>query len=200
MATRCCWPPESSDGRCLRRSERPTRSMIESSQSLSILPPPSSSGRTMFSSAVSMGRRLKNWKTKPICSPAELRQLVVAEIGDARPVDRDIALGRLVQAGEDVHERRLARARRAHDGGELAALDVERDAAQRVHRRVPLAVDAGDVPRRHDGAVGSCWSDLLRFGSHGRHSTEPPEGSGAVNATKGTSAPQGGEARDLKFG
>ena len=36
------------------------------------------SGRTTFSSAVSIGSRLKNWKTKPMCSAAEPRQLRVA--------------------------------------------------------------------------------------------------------------------------
>ncbi len=77
--------------------------------------------------------------------PAELRQIVVAEVRDLGAVDRYGARCGPIEAGEDVHERRLARARGAHDGGELALRNVERDAAQRVDGRVALAVAAGDV-------------------------------------------------------
>ena len=63
------------------------------------------------------------------------------------------AARRLVEAGEDVHQRRLARARRAHDRDELARLDVERDAAQRVDGGLALAVAARDVRRLDDGAL-----------------------------------------------
>ena len=132
IATRCCWPPESSEGRCVRRSASPTRSITESFQSLSILPPPSSSGRRMFSSAVSIGRRLKNWKTKPMCLRRSFVSSVSLEVVDVRAVDRHLALGGLVQPGEDVHEGGLPGARRAHDSGELAARDVEVDAAEGV--------------------------------------------------------------------
>ena len=76
-------------------------------------------------------------------------------------VDRDLAGGRLVEPGEDVHEGRLAGARGAHDAGELAALDVEVDAAEGVDRRVALAVGAGDASRRDDGAVRAALSLLL---------------------------------------
>src|SRR4029079_8924952 len=52
---------------------------------------------------------------------------------------------------EDVHERRLARAGMAHDGDELATLDAQVDAVERVHLDVfevidlaqPLGVDDG---------------------------------------------------------
>jgi hypothetical protein len=67
-ATRCCWPPESSAGRWLRRSAMPTFSSSPSSHAESGLRPAIASGRVMFSSAVSIGSRLKNWKTKPIVS------------------------------------------------------------------------------------------------------------------------------------
>ena len=57
-ATRCCWPPESSAGRCFRRSSRPTVVTIVFSQSWSGSTPAMSRGRVMFSSAVSVGTRL----------------------------------------------------------------------------------------------------------------------------------------------
>src|SRR4051794_34726048 len=64
-ATRCCWPPESSEGRCVRRSPRPTVSTSWASQASSTFCPAIRSGSVMFSSAVRTGSRLKNWKMKP---------------------------------------------------------------------------------------------------------------------------------------
>src|SRR5439155_1746322 len=55
------------------------------------------------------------------------------------------AARRLVEAAEQVHARRLARARRAHDGEELARPDVERHAAQRPHLDVAQVVDLPHV-------------------------------------------------------
>jgi hypothetical protein len=70
MATRCCSPPESSSGRCVRRPVSPTRSR-SSSNLFSYFPdflPAMSTGSRTFSSAESVGMRLKNWNTKPIRS------------------------------------------------------------------------------------------------------------------------------------
>src|SRR6266550_908636 len=64
-ATRCCCPPDSSDGRCASRSARPTVSMTASYQSGSGLSPASARGRRMFSAADSVGTRLNDWNTKP---------------------------------------------------------------------------------------------------------------------------------------
>src|SRR3954471_4341359 len=71
-ATRCCWPPESSDGLCDRRSPRPTLATTSSSQAGSGLAPARRVGSTMFSAAVSIGSRLKNWKMKPMWSRRSL--------------------------------------------------------------------------------------------------------------------------------
>ncbi len=71
---------------------------------------------------------------------AQLRQLVVVHARDVLAGDGDLTRGGLVEAGEDVHERRLARARGAHDGGQPTTSDVERDAAQ--------GVDGGVAARR----------------------------------------------------
>src|SRR5690606_25101920 len=56
-----------------------------------------------------------------------------------------------VEAAQDVHERRLARARRAHDGDELVAPDDEVDAAQRVDL---LDADPVDLAERADLDAG----------------------------------------------
>ncbi len=98
MATRCCWPPESSDGRWLRRLSSPIFSSSWSSHALSGFWPAIVSGRTTFSSASSIGSRLKNWNTKPMClrrscvSCESLRFVIsvpaiitVPEVGLSRP-------------------------------------------------------------------------------------------------------------------
>ena len=112
------------------------------------------SGRTTFSSASSMGRRLKNWKTKPMCSR---RRRVSCESSSSRDLgagDHHRPRGGLVEAGEDVHEGRLAGAGRAHHGHELAGADLEIDAAERVDGGLAFAVAAREVARLDRGVRG----------------------------------------------
>ena len=105
----------------------------------------------MFSSAVSVGSRLNDWNTKPMCRRRSLVELLVGHVGDVVAADLHAAVGRAVEAGEQVHERRLAGARRAHDGGELAGGDLEGDAAQGVDGGLALAVATGDARRCDSG-------------------------------------------------
>ena len=89
------------------------------------------------------------------------RQVVTAAVGQ-------------VQATQDVHERGLARARRPHDGHELARVDLQRHAAQRVHGLPAHGVGLGERLRVDQGwshaqallrkkgaapryAPGHCW-------------------------------------------
>ena len=51
------------------------------------------------------------------------------------PASDDLAVGRRVEAGDEVEQRRLAATRRAHHRDELAGRHREVDAAQRAHRR-----------------------------------------------------------------
>ena len=67
-ATRCCWPPDSSLGRCLSRSPSPTVVTTLSTQAGSGFRPARSIGSVMFSAAFRVGIRLKLWKTKPTWS------------------------------------------------------------------------------------------------------------------------------------
>jgi len=70
MAARCCWPPESSDGRWCIRSPRPTfcRSSVALALSCEPAPLPKTAPSTTFSRAVNGCSRLKVWKTMPTCS------------------------------------------------------------------------------------------------------------------------------------
>jgi len=89
---------------------------------------------------------------------AEPGQLLVVQPGDVGAVDEDRAGGRAVESGEDVHERGLARAGRAHHGRHATARDLQRDAAEGVDRGVAVAVPTGepagvDDRTRLDGGV-----------------------------------------------
>ncbi len=68
MATRCCWPPDSSDGRCRSRSPSPRfSSAVVARAARSSGPMPSGTSATStFSRALSVGMRLKVWKMNPI--------------------------------------------------------------------------------------------------------------------------------------
>ena len=57
-ATRCCWPPDSSLGRCFKREPRPVIFTTSSSAALSAFFPAMVSGSTMLSSADRVGTRL----------------------------------------------------------------------------------------------------------------------------------------------
>ena len=77
--------------------------------------------------------------------------------------------GRHVEAADEVHQRRLARPRRPHDGDVLVAADVQRDAAQRVHRLAAQVVGLDDVAERE----GRCRWPAGRLAS-ASHRSPPP--------------------------
>src|SRR4051794_12374526 len=68
IATRCCWPPESCDGRWRRRFSSPTRAATSRTVERLGRRPSRRRGRAMFWATVSDGSRLKAWKTNPMRS------------------------------------------------------------------------------------------------------------------------------------
>src|SRR3954469_11234749 len=68
IATRCCWPPESWEGRWRSRWSRPTRAATSRTSERRGRRPSRRSGRPMFWVTVSEGIRLNAWKTNPIRS------------------------------------------------------------------------------------------------------------------------------------
>src|SRR4051794_29268534 len=68
IATRCCWPPESCEGRWRRRSLSPTRAATSRTSERRTRRPSRRIGSPMFCVTVSEGIRLKAWKTNPIRS------------------------------------------------------------------------------------------------------------------------------------
>ena len=86
---------------------------------------------------------------------AQLGQAGVAQAGDLGVADVDLAAGDRVEAGQAVHQRRLAGAGRAHDRGEPAPLELDADPAQRDDLRLAAAVDLPHVRPPGRGHLGA---------------------------------------------
>ena len=103
----------------------------------------------MFSSRVSTGSRLKNWKMKPTLSRrSSVRSLVVEMPESSTPsTTTEPEVGRSSPARMCI-KRRLARARRAHDRHERPAREIQRHARERVDGGLALAEAAAQVDGR----------------------------------------------------
>ena len=95
------------------------------------------SGSSTFSVALVRARRLNCWNTNPIFLFRISASWSRFSSPDADSVQFVTPGCRLVEATENVHEGGFAGSGRPHDGNEIAALDLERDALQHVHRHLP---------------------------------------------------------------
>ena len=100
------------------------------------------------------GQQVELLEDEPDLLVADLGQLGLAHLRDVGAVQLVVPAGRVVQAAEDVHQRRLARPRRPHDRDVVTRLDVQRDTPQRVHLTRVGAVDLRDVLHRQDRRPG----------------------------------------------
>ena len=158
IATRCCCPPESWLGWCCAYLREPDR--VERFQRR----------------AAPLGRRHAgvDHRQLDVLERRRSRQQVVAleheaeprlrrsasasssSVGDVVAVEAVVARRRPVEKADDVHEGRLARARRSHDGDELAGLDRQVDAAQRDDVGSSLErVDLAQPAHLDDGRIAS---------------------------------------------
>ena len=71
-------------------------------------------------------------------------------------VEEEFAGGRYVETAENVHRRRLARARRPHHRNEIAGVDVEIDTLQGLKRGLPRSEGLGDSTQRYERLVAHC--------------------------------------------
>ena len=74
-------------------------------------------------------------------------ELGVAERADLRAVDPRLAAAGPIEPGEQVHQRRLARARRPHHRDQRPLRHRQGDASERIDGHVAVAVAAGQVTR-----------------------------------------------------
>ncbi len=143
------------DGRACRRARRGSRLCLARSSRSRFEPlRAKSSGSMAFSSAVSVGKSWKNWKTMPTFRPRQTASCSSLELVDLLAVDRHRARRRTVDAGDHVHDRRLAAPRRADDGDHLAGVDREVDAAKRRVLELPRPVDLHDRLELDQGLAG----------------------------------------------
>ena len=138
--------------------------MISSAQVRSMFSPASRSGSRMFSSAVSIGSRLKNWKMNPMWS----RRSSVRRLSE-RFVMSVPAISTMPAVGLSRPARMCISVDLPEPDGPITAAnwpggDVEGDAAQGIDGGVALAVAAGDVTGGDDGGGGrrSCGPQASR--------------------------------------
>jgi hypothetical protein len=74
-------------------------------------------------------------------------------LADYLAIEDDVAAGRSIKATQQLKQRALAGAGWTHDGHELAALNLEGDAAQNLDVAVPDPEPFGQVPGLENGAV-----------------------------------------------
>ena len=92
-----------------------------------------------------MRNEIEALKHEPDLLVPDVGQLIGTQTSDVDAVQPVSAFRGLIQTPEHVHERGLAGAGGPHDRDELARLDRETQAAQRVHFDVADAIDLPDV-------------------------------------------------------
>ena len=120
IATRWRWPPESWSGRLCACSARPrSREQLarraRGAPSASSSAEPRASAACTLSSAENSASRKWNWNTKPSLREPQRRRAVLVEARGVLAVEPDPPRGRHVEQAQQVQQRGLARARRAHD-------------------------------------------------------------------------------------
>jgi len=110
-------------------------------------------------------------------------ELEAGELRDVLPFQAVGAVGRCVEAAEDVHEGGLARAGGAYDRDHLALLDLEVDPTQRLHGELARVVGLGHPLHADQGGDG-----------HGGDGDRPrrDRGEGGRRLTHCPSSPSGG--------
>ena len=146
MATRCCCPPDSSDGRWLSRSARPTLASALGCPGSAV-----GSGHLQGSQSgldVLLGRQggneVEGLEDEPDRGGADLGQLGFPQRGQVTAVELGHAGGGAVQGAEDLQQGGFAVPGGALDGQPFAVLDDQVHPGQRVHGVRAFAVVLGD--------------------------------------------------------
>ena len=173
IATRCCWPPESSAGRCLRRcGEADAVEQVLEELRIGLL-----AGDRERQQDVLLGRehrqQVEELEDEADVLAAQERHGAIGQRADVLARDLDLPGGRLVERREQVHQGRLARARRPHHGHQLAAVHLQRHPAQRVDRGLTLAVAAGEVRCAHNHSVRAHVGEATENRPRARHGVCP---------------------------
>src|SRR6187401_1805345 len=134
MATRWRWPPDSSFGLWLMRSPRSTLISASLARWMRVFESmPAYISQLHVVQRGGPGEQVERLEDEPDLLVADAGELVVVHLAHLLVVQQVGALGRRVEAADQVHQRRLAGAGRTHDRDVLAAADLDVHAAQGVH-------------------------------------------------------------------
>ena len=133
MAARCCSPPESCEGKWPIRAFKPT--LAKSAPDA--LPPLGGPQRPRVQQrqlhivkSAGPSQQIEILEDEADLAVPQAGPFVAGEIHDLFSIEVVRAGGRVIEAPQCVHERRLPGARRAHQGYVLATVDVQGDASQ----------------------------------------------------------------------
>ena len=154
IATRCCWPPESSLGMCPARAASPTCASAARARARAVALAAVHQRQLDVALRAGAGEQVERLEHEADLAVADRRELVVGQVDDVLAVEPVAAAGRVVQAAEDVHHRRLARPRVPHDRDHLALVDGQRDVIEGAHLDGAGAVDLRDAVEFEHGHRG----------------------------------------------
>ena len=129
MATRCCWPPDSSDGKCSMRSVSPTIDKRGGHVLLALAGRQIGQQQRQFD-VFERGQhrhQVVELEDEADVARAPRGEIGLAQRGDVDAADAQTAAVGLVDAGNQVEQRALARTGRPHQRDVIAGGDIERD-------------------------------------------------------------------------
>src|ERR1700733_6354654 len=116
-------------------------------------------------------QQIEGLKHEADAPPPDAGQCGLIQLRNVDALQQVLPAARPVEAAENVHQRRFAGSRGAHDGNELAAVDRQRDAPQCVHLGIAQLIDLGRAANAKNRFAG-------RRVAHGRR--PPPRTLGFV--------------------
>ncbi len=144
IATRCCWPPDSSWVWFLSRpTGRPGKAPSAPAHVAHAHPCRDRRAAVRRFDRRCPGEQVEALKDEAQHVATQQRVLRPVEARGVDPLKKILARGRHVEAAEDVHGGRFAGTGRPHDGDEFVPVDRQVDAIQRADRRFAASVDAG---------------------------------------------------------
>ena len=160
MPTRCCWPPDSCPGRCdqaIRKADE-----VEGRQHLSACRSAAESGSSKQRQLDILVGRQHGQQVVELEDEADVPRPPAGELAfghrrDFGVADADFAGRRLVEPGDQVEQRRLARAGRPHEREKFAGGDVERQVVQDLDRLAAAHERLVQVRARGRSARWPCY-------------------------------------------
>ena len=170
IATRCCWPPDSCEGKWWTREVRPTLSRAASASGAAR--PPTSGGRAAATPRCprpEVGDQVERLEDEPELTVADARERAIRRGRDRLAVELDPPSRRHVEQANQIQQRALAAARRPHDRDEFALTHLEVD----VRRARPSRCARSGTPSRR---LRGGWLPVQRRGEWRRRESRGAPG------------------------